>query len=122
MGRTTRLRNTIEKIFQEKAKEGTFTSGEILAEVNKRTKHGSSMARISNILSKDKRFVKVGFLSVSNDMTSKGHFVAHGKSETTYAPRMRQCVWGLSESKEMCKGCNCPDGEFGNPPLRDEED
>jgi len=107
MSRTTALRNTIEKIIREK---GESTSAGILEEVNKRTKNGSSMNQIGNLLSRDTRFVKVDFLSVSDSTIINGVGISQ---------RVRQCVWALDEDRDctqedcVCNEENCPFNKVG---------
>ena len=79
MGRTQRLRQEISTYL---SKVGEANTTDILDHVNKRFRWGATMNQLSNVLARDRRFVKVGF----DEGTDVGGF------------RMRVCVWSIASA------------------------
>ena len=77
MSRTKRLRSAVQCFLSSKGRANTT---QILDHINSRFRWGSSMNQLGNILAKDPRFAKVGFIS-----SSSGH-----------GTRCRVCIWELS--------------------------
>tara|TARA_B100001123_G_C15144869_1_gene961125 strand:+ start:471 stop:731 length:261 start_codon:yes stop_codon:yes gene_type:complete len=84
MSSTKRLRNAVYS-FLEKNENANTT--QIFDHINSRFRWGTSMNQLGNILAKDRRFQKVGFLSNSS---GNGY-------------RCRICVWALKNNSEMLK-------------------
>ncbi len=82
MSSTKRLRKAVFKFLEVKGQANTT---QIFDYINSKYRWGTSMNQLSNILAKDSRFEKVGFLN-----NSKGSGI-----------RCRICVWGLKEEKRL---------------------
>ena len=80
MGRTGRLRNAVEKLLRKKIEANT---AEIHEHINRIYKWGCSMNTLTNILAKDPRFVKIGYV----------------QSQQLGGGRYRLCNWSLTEFK-----------------------
>ena len=84
MSSTKRLRNAVFN-FLEKTEHANTT--QIFDHINSKFRWGTSMNQLGNILAKDTRFEKVGFLSNSS---GDGY-------------RCRICVWALKSNQELVK-------------------
>ncbi len=82
MARTTRMRQLVVKILQEKGESNTRT---IFDEVNERMKWGATMNQLGNILAKDSRFEKVNRMERIGNMNGK----------------YSVCVWKLNDESEV---------------------
>ena len=77
MSRTKRLRTEIQSFLTN---VGEANTTDILDHVNQRFRWGATMNQLSNVLARDRRFIKVGF----DEGTDLGGF------------RMRVCVWSIA--------------------------
>ena len=82
MSSTKRLRKAVFE-FLEKTENANTT--QIFDHINSKFRWGTSMNQLGNILAKDSRFEKVGFLSNSS---SNGY-------------RCRICVWALKSNQDL---------------------
>ena len=82
MSSTKRLRKAVFSYLESRGEANTT---QIFDHINSKFSWGTSMNQLGNILAKDSRFEKVGFLNNSN---------SHGF-------RCRICVWGLKEEKQI---------------------
>ena len=82
MSSTKRLRIAV---FDYLKKSGDANTTQIFDHINSRYRWGTSMNQLGNILAKDSRFEKVGFLSNSS---GDGY-------------RCRICIWALKNETEM---------------------
>ena len=82
MSSTKRLRIAVFNFLE---KSGDANTTQIFDHINSRFRWGTSMNQLGNILAKDYRFEKVGFLSNSS---GDGY-------------RCRICIWALKKEKEL---------------------
>ena len=82
MSSTKRLRIAVYDYLEN---YGNANTTQIFDHINSRFRWGTSMNQLGNILAKDSRFEKVGFLSNSS---GNGY-------------RCRLCIWGLKKENEL---------------------
>ena len=70
MARTYRYREYIAKVLQE---EGPMATGQIMQKCIDHFKNPPTMQQLGNIMSKDKRFHKHGFETVTRDTTTRSY-------------------------------------------------
>jgi len=77
MSRTSRLRNEIADYLSD---NGSSNTSQILDHVNRRFRWGATMNQIGNVLARDRRFSKAGYIE---ELAESGF-------------RQRLCVWSLA--------------------------
>ena len=84
MSSTKRLRKAVFNFLEIR---GDANTTQIFDHINSKYRWGTSMNQLGNILAKDSRFKKVGFLN-----RSQGAGI-----------RCRICIWALKEEKRMVR-------------------